>query len=215
MMAVMRAQPISPPLLVRHIADRLPAPAGPGPGWTRVALDAPPGSGADALAADLAAELRLRGRAALVVSAWDFLRPASLRLELGREDPDLFYEQWLDTGALVRELFDPLEPGGSGRVLPAFWDAVADRARRADYVDLAPGGVLLLHGAFLLSTWLPFDLRVHLWVSAAALERRTAPRERWTLPAYARYGDEVDPVRTADVVVRYDDPAHPALVDGD
>lgn len=214
----MRARPISPSLLVRHLADRLADPAAAVPaahGWTRVALDAPPAADAAGLAARLADELRLRGRAALVISAWDFLRPASLRLELGREDPDLFYTQWLDTGALLREVFDPLEPGGTGRVLPAYWDAAMDRAHRADYVGLAPGGVLLLHGPFLLSTWLPFDLRVHLWLSAGALVRRTAPDQHWTLPAYTRYQDEVDPAGTADVVVRYDDAAHPALVDGD
>ena len=38
------------------------------------------------------------------------------------------------------------------------------------------------------------------------------PDLRWTLPAYARYGDEVDPASFADVVVRVDDPRHPALV---
>jgi hypothetical protein len=49
-------------------------------------------------------------------------------------------------------------------------------------------------------------------VSAAALERRTAPGDQWTLPAYARYGVEVDPASFADVVVRLDDPRRPAMV---
>ncbi|HEV2636775.1 MAG TPA: uridine kinase [Actinocrinis sp.] len=217
----MHAQPISPALLVEHIADRITGPVatraanpadGPSSGWTRVALDGPPSARAPELAERLAAELRLRGRAAVRVSAWDFLRPASLRLELGREDPDLFYTEWLDVRALQREVFGPLEPGGTGRVLPALWDAEADRAKRAEYVDLPPGGVLLLDGALLLGGPLPFDLTVHLWVSAAALARRTPAEEAWTLPAYARYAEQAAPELTADVVVRCDDPKRPALV---
>ena len=34
---------------------------------------------------------------------------------------------------------------------------------------------------------------------------------RWTLPAFDRYDLDADPVGLADVVIRYDDPAHPAL----
>jgi hypothetical protein len=209
-MADMRAQPISPPLLVEHLADRIVDRAG--EAWTRVALDgarvAEPGRVAD----QLVDALRLRGRAALHVSAWDFLRPASLRLEFGRHDPDVFYTEWLDTKGLIREVLGPLEEGGGGRVLPALWDVATDRAGRTGYVELPPGGVLLLSGTFLLSRALAFELAVHFWMTAAALARRTPPDEHWTLPAYARYEREIDPVRSADVVVRCDDPARPALV---
>jgi hypothetical protein len=71
---------------------------------------------------------------------------------------------------------------------------------------------LLLDGALLLGRGLPFDLSVHLWLSTAALARRTAPDAAWTLPAYERYELEADPLHAADVVVRVDDPRHPALV---
>jgi hypothetical protein len=65
----------------------------------------------------------------------------------------------------------------------------------------------------LLGAGLPFELTVHLQMSAAALLRRTDPADRWTLPAYARYAEEVAPAAFADVVVRMDDPRHPAVVD--
>ena len=45
------------------------------------------------------------------------------------------------------------------------------------------------------------------------LDRRTPDADRWTLPAYARYADEVVPARLADVVVRADDPRHPAVIE--
>lgn len=58
--------------------------------------------------------------------------------------------------------------------------------------------------------WFPFDLSVHLRLSPGALRRRTGAGERWTLPAFARYEDEVAPGGRADALVRADDPMHPA-----
>ena len=206
----MDIRPISPELLVEQLADRIAAhPRGE---WVRVALDGAPPAEPGRLADELVGPLRLRGRAALRVSAGDYLRPASLRLEFGRSDPDEFHDAWLDTAALVREALGPLEPGGSGKVLPALWDAGRDRASRAEYTTLAPGGVLLLDGPLLLGRGLPFELAVHLWLSPAALARRIPQDAAWTLPAYARYERETDPLHAADVVVRVDDPRHPALV---
>jgi hypothetical protein len=201
---------ISPELLVEQLADRIAD--HPRDAWVRVAVDGAPAAGPDRLAEDLVGPLRLRGRPALRVSAGDFLRPASLRLEFGRTDPDVYYDEWLDTRALLREVFGPLEPGGSGKVLPALWDAERDRASRVEYTQLPPGGVLLVNGDLLLGRGLPFEFAAHLWLSPAALARRTPPEAAWTLPAYARYEREADPLRAADVVVRMDDPRHPALV---
>jgi hypothetical protein len=202
---------ISPALLVEQLADRIAA--YPRESWVRVALDGAPPAEPGRLAQALIDPLRLRGRAALHVSARDFLRPASLRLEFGRTDPDVYFDEWLDTKGLVREVLGPLEPGGSGNVLPALWDAERDRASRSEYTTLATGGVLLLDGALLLGRGLPFDFTAHFWLSLAALARRTAPDDAWTLPAYERYESEADPLNTADVVVRMDDPRHPALVE--
>jgi hypothetical protein len=146
------------------------------------------------------------------VSARDFLRPASLRYEHGRDDPDVYYDEWLDEAGLVREVLAPLGPGGTGKVLPSLWDSVRDRATRARYVSVQAGGVLLLDGALLLGRGLPFDWTVHLSQSPGALARRTPDGDRWTLPAYARYEQEVRPVQTADVAIKMDDPRHPALI---
>jgi hypothetical protein len=98
-------------------------------------------------------------------------------------------------------------------VLPSLWNARTDRASRADYVVLPAGAVVLVSGPLLLGGPLPFDLTAHLQVSAAALARRTAPPDAWTLPAFQRYADEVAPSTFADVVIRLDDPRHPALVE--
>jgi len=72
--------------------------------------------------------------------------------------------------------------------------------------------VVVVSGPFLLGSGLPFDLTVLLAASDAAVARRTPAGEEWTLPAYARYRDEVAPEIFADLVVRLEDPRRPALV---
>jgi len=206
----MRVRPVSFEVLVDELADDLAA-REPG-GRLRVAVDGAPAADPGRLADALVAPLRLRGRPAVRVSTDDFLRPASVRLEFGRTNPDTFYAGWVDEPALRREVLDPAGPGGSGRVVTRLWDARTDRATREPYAELAPDAVVIVSGPLLLGAGLPFDITVHLSLSAAALDRRTDPELRWTLPAYARYGAEVDPASFADVVVRLDDPKRPALV---
>ncbi|NUK37961.1 uridine kinase [Streptomyces lunaelactis] len=207
----MRFEAISWERLTAALVGRImEAKAEDGSPWLRVGVDGAPAAPTGELAGRVAEALRVRGRGVLVVGTGGFLRPASLRYEYGREDPDTYYSGWFDTGALWREVFGPLEAGGSGRVLPDLWDPATDRATRSPRVELPPGGVLLLHGPLLLGHWFPFDLTVHLRLSAAALRRRTEESERWTLPAFQRYEDEVEPGAAADVLVQADDPRRPA-----
>jgi hypothetical protein len=207
----MRFRPVSPSALVAELAASLAA--RPADAWVRVIVDGAPPASPGELADRLAAELRVLGRAVLRVSASDFLRPASLRFERGREDPDSRYEDWLDLGALAREVLDPVKPGGSGQVLPSLWNTGTDRATRASYVSLPPGGVLIVSGELLLGRGLAYEHGVHLWMSAPALARRMPANEVWALPAFARYDREVRPLHTADTGVRVDDPARPAVLD--
>jgi hypothetical protein len=179
------------------------------PGRLRLAVDGPPPTRPEVLAARVAEDLRTRGRAAVVVAASDFLRPASVRLEHGREDPDEYLDGWLDDAGLRREVLDPAV--ASGRVLPRLWDARADRAYRDGYVLLPPGGVVLVAGALLLGRGLPLDVAVHLQMGPAALRRRLPDAERWTLPAYARYAAEREPEGRADLLVLADHPDRPAI----
>jgi len=203
-----QVQPIRTPALVTELAERITERF---PHRARVLLDGAPPTEPDQLADALAEELRLRGRPVLRVSSADFLRPASVRLEHGRTDPDELLGGWLDAAGLTREALTPAGPDGSGWVLARLWDARVDRAFRADRVELAGNGVLLVDGALLLGRGLPAEFTVHLRMSAAALARRLDPELQWTLPAYARYDKEHDPAG-ADMLVLADDPARPALV---
>lgn len=206
-----RARPVSPAALVDELSELIvKAPAT--LGWLRVAIDGPPAAEPDALADALVGPLRAAGRPAARVRAEDFLRPASLRLEFGRDNPDSYYDGWFDEAGLRREVLDPAGEGGTGRVLPSLWNAETDRASRARCIDLSPGTIVLVSGPLLLGGGLPFDLTVHLLLSPAALRRRTPQSQLWTLPAFDRYAAEVSPESFADVVVKVDHPRHPAVL---
>ncbi|MEV6847791.1 uridine kinase [Actinoplanes sp. NPDC051411] len=206
----MRVRPVSFEILVKELADLLLSREP--DSHLRVGIDGPPAAAPERLADALVGPLRAGGRPAIRISTADFLRPASLRLEFGRRNPDSFYAGWFDEAGLAREVLDPAGPGGSGRVLTRLWNAETDRATREPYQDLPPGAVLLVSGPLLLGGGLVFDVAVHLELSPAALARRTDSADAWTLPAYARYAEEVDPASFADMVVRLDDPRRPALV---
>lgn len=179
------------------------------PGRVRLAVDGPPPTDPVGLARAAAELLRVRGRAPVVVDAGDWLRPASVRLEFGRTDPEEFRHGWLDAAALRREVLDPAGPAGSGRVLPRLWNAATDRAFRDGYTELPPDGVVLLAGALLLDRGLPLDVTVQLRMAAPALARALPEDLRWTLPAYADHDRS-----SADLVVLADRPDRPAVKRG-
>ena len=206
-----RYRPITVERLVTELADRI-AETAAHRRWTRVLIDgADEATDTAGLADALVDPLRVRGHEVMRVSAGDFLRPASLRFERGRHDPDVRYEDWLDISALRREVLGPLESTGTGEVLPALWDTTRDRAFRLPRTRLPDGGVMVLNGELLLGRGLPAELTVHLWLSPDALRRRLPEESHWALPTYVRYEREVLPTESADVVVRVDDPRRPAL----
>lgn len=176
----------------------------------RVAVDGPVCARGDGLAAAVADQVRGAGRAATVIPAAGYWRDASLRLEHGHTDPVSYYD-WLDRAALIREVLDPLGPGGTGRYLPALRDPGSNRSARAAYATAARHEVVLVHGDLLLVDAPPFDHTIHLALSPAARARRTPPEWAWTLPALNRYDGEVDPVSVAGTVVSWNDPARPAV----
>ncbi|MBK9739867.1 MAG: uridine kinase [Actinobacteria bacterium] len=176
-------------------------------GRIRVIVDGAPAAAPDDLASRVVAALA--PRRALHVRADRFWRPASLRLERGHEDPDVWLDGWLDDDALRREVLDPFPV--TGRALPELRDPVTDRSVRAAAVELPSDGVVVVSGSALLGRGLPFDVAVHVRLTRAALIRRTPRSHAWTLPALDRYETERNPQDLADLVVRADDPQHPAL----
>jgi len=201
-------RPVDPDALPALIAERVAR----DPGIRRVAVDGAPAAEPAALAEALIEPLRSLGRPAVHVRAETFWRDASLRFEYGREDVDS-YETWLDGAALRREVLDPIVTAGT--YLPSLRDPSTNRATRAARQPAEPGTVLLVSGALLLSPYkwepLPFDTTVHLTLTPAARTRRTAADQQWSLAAFERYDEQVEPIASADVVVKVDDRRHPAI----
>jgi hypothetical protein len=177
----------------------------------RVALDSPGWLNLEPLVQALRTGLPALGHLVAVVRARDFYRDASLRFEHGKTDVESFYSGWLDLAALQREVLRPLAVAEGACYLPALRDEATNRAARAQPVPLAGRGVLLVCGELLLGAGLSFDLVMHFDVSRSARKRLVPEDQRWTLPAFDRYDIDVDPVALADVVIRYDDPKHPAI----
>jgi hypothetical protein len=203
-MSTLAPSPISPEALVEGLADRVLALRSP----TVVVIDGAPATKPDELAAAVTEAVAVAGRRAVHIDTRTFWRDASIRLEYGREDIDSFLD-WLDIAALRREVIEPLRT--SRPVLPSLRDPETNRATRAQPVDLGDG-VVLLSGAFLLRYDIDADLVVHLAASTPAIARRTSPDQAWTVAAFARYELESAPQLRSDVVVRCDDPRHPAVV---
>lgn len=211
-----RFQPVSPALLAGRLCDILDQRhAGISrdgqPHPLRVAFDAPGWVDLQPLIADLARRLAINGHPVADVRGSDFYRDASLRFEYGKTDVESFYTGWLDSAALQREVLTPLGPGGNGSFLPALRDPVTNRSARTAPLSLSADAVVLVRGELLLGAGLAFDLVVHFSVSRQALRRVVPPEQAWALPAFDRYEINVDPASHADIVVRYDDPLHPAL----
>ncbi|MFD2793916.1 uridine kinase [Promicromonospora vindobonensis] len=212
-----RIEPVSPALLVERVAGLVLARAEPltgavtGPqqdrGPVRLLVDGHPSTHPERLADALVVPLEAAGRPAARVRVSDFLRPRSLRLERGREDPDSLLDDWIDVGSLNREVLTRVVD--RREYLPSLRDPDTDRATRAGYLDAAPGTVVVLDGVLAIGRGLAVDLTVHLALKPATLRRRTPPEETWAVPAYERYAREIEGM--PDLVVRVDHPDHPAL----
>ncbi|RMI30588.1 nucleoside/nucleotide kinase family protein [Nocardia stercoris] len=194
--------PISPEALRRTVADRLAA----RPGRLAVAV-----SGADAadpvrFAESVAQLLRDAGRPAAVVSLHDYVRPASLRLEFGRDEYS-YRTAWFDYAGLDREVLQALR--AHGRWLPALWDEAADRSARAAPRSAAADLIVFVAGPMLLGRGLGFDLTVELRMSAAALRRIVVPDEEFTVEALLRHGH--DQAEEPDLLVAWDHRDRPAM----
>ena len=196
------------PIATDALADRLVVWLADVPGVRRVAVDGPPCAAPDTLADALVEPLRTLSRPAVHIRAASFWRDASLRLEHGREDVES-YRSWLDTDALRREVLDAAVT--SGTYLPTLRDARTNRSTREAARAVPDGLLILVSGAFLLGRGLPFDNTIHLAQSSATRARRTADDEAWTLPAFDAYDNDVRPAEVADVVIKLDDPRHPAM----
>ncbi len=204
----MRYRPLTPARLAGELADHIDRRSEERP---RVGVDGFAEIGAADLADTVAERLRESGRPVIRASTRWWWRAASLRLELGRTDPDMLLHGWVDGAALRRELLDPVAAGSPDGYLPRLRDPRTDRAVRDGRLPIREGVVVLLDGPFLFTDPAGLDAVVHLRLSPAALTRALPDDRQWWIVAYRRYLAEEHPLDRADAVVTYDHPATPAI----
>lgn len=195
--------PTSPAALARLVADRLVEL----PGRRVLAVDGADAARPAELGRRIVATLTDRGRSAAVVSVHDFVRPASLRMEYGRDDEWSYRTAWFDYAALRREILDAMRK--EGRWLPALWDEERDRSARAAIRTAQADLVVVVAGPMLLGRGLDFDLTLRLELSEQAALRLTPADQQWTLPAVRDH--TADDPEEATWTVRWDHPDRAAL----
>ena len=201
--------PLTPARLVDELADWVrDRYAGRIAGGTVVGFDGVAEIGTTELADRVAERIRTTGGVVVRASTDWWWRSAALRLELGREDIDMRLTGWVEVDALRREL---LEPVAAGRPhITRLRDPGTDRSVRQPQVQVPPGTIVILDGAFLLATELPLNGLVVAQVGRGALRRALPADRQWWVEADDRYRAEYLPAAQADVVLSYDHPSSPA-----
>jgi uridine kinase len=199
---------------------------------TRVAIDGVDGVGKTRLANELVAPLAAAGREIIRASVDGFHRPRAARYQRGRDSPEGYFLDSFDYAAVIRELLDPLGPGGSRRFRTAVFDYRTDSPVDVEPQAAAANAVLLMDGVFLqrpelagswdLRIWVdaPFDITVQRAVVRDA--QGVAPDESAVRAQYARryvpgqvlYLTQCRPRESADVVVNNADLENPELFFG-
>lgn len=180
--------------MVSSVADVVAAVAALPTGGPRlVGVDGPGGAGKTSLAARVAAGVRSRGVRVDVVHVDDFSAPG--------------LDEW-DWGRFRAQLLLPLLAGRPARY--QVWDWVRDVG--GGWVDVAPGGVVLVEGVSATRSEVGAPWALTVWVEtpaqvrrARAIERDGAAmwpvwRDRW-IPSEEAYVAREHPAERADLVV--------------
>ncbi|MFI5776037.1 hypothetical protein [Nocardia sp. NPDC051570] len=197
--------PVTVTALIDDLTDRIAELRG----RSVVAVDGADAADPLGFARTISDRVRTRGRACEVVSLHDFVRPASLRLEYGRDEMS-YRTAWFDYAAVNREVLRALRE--QGRWLPALWDERTDRSARARAVSADAETVVIIAGPMLIGRGLDFDLSVELRLSEGALRRGTDPADSFTVEAILRHRGEQD--IQPDILVAWDHRDRPAVRGG-
>jgi uridine kinase len=217
--------PLVRPAVVAQVADSVPQPVG--SDCVRVAVDGVDGAGKTVFAAELAAELRSRGRSVVQVSADDWHQVTALRYARGRTSPEGFWLDSYDYARLRAEVLEPLGPGGSRDYRPRGHDLATDEVLTGPLAHASAGSVVLVDGLFLQRAELEgcFELAVWLDVPFEETAARMAARDGTSpdpedpsmqryVAAQRTYFAQRTPWARADLVVDNTDLAAPFVVTG-
>lgn len=208
--------------LLERVAEAIPVRD---PGFVRVGVDGPDGSGKTTLADELATVLRDRGRDVVRVSVDDFHHVRAVRHARGRDSPDGFWRDSYDYPRFRADVLEPFGPAGTGRYRPASHDVATDALLDPAPRQAPPGATLIVDGIFLHRDELAADWDFSLFLAVPFTEtaRRMSTRDGTPAdpadPGMRRYVEgqrlyyaACAPERRATWVVDNTDPAQPALI---
>lgn len=195
----------------------------------RVAVDGIDAAGKTTLANSLVGPLSQLGRQVIRASIDGFLRPKRVRYKRGPDSPEGYYYDSFDYPRVIRQLLEPLGPGGDRVYRTCVFDYIADTEEMGETCTARDNAILLVDGVFLLRPELnPYwDFRIFVDVSFEAAIERAVTRDRLRMggevEARRRYEkryhagqrvyiSECDPASRADVIVRNDDRTEPTIV---
>lgn len=217
--------PLVRPVVVAQVADSVPKAVG--DDCVRVAIDGVDGAGKTVFAAELAAELRSRGRDVVQVSADDWHQVRALRYARGRTSSEGFWLDSYDYARLRAEVLEPLGPGGSRDYRPRGHDLATDEVLTGPLSHAPAGAVVLVDGLFLQRAELEGGFELAIWLdvpfeeTAARMARRDGssldpedPSMRRYVDAQRTYFAQRSPWTRADLVVDNTDLAAPFVVTG-
>jgi uridine kinase len=189
-----------------------------GPNRLRVAIDGLTAAGKTSFGHEVARCIAELGRQALRASLDDFKRPWREAHLYDRTSGEGYYRNAFDYDAVHRLLLEPAEPGGSGLVALCSIDPLTQVDHSETVVPMLNDGVLIVDGVFAFRPELDdvWDLKIWLDVDQELSVRRGRRRDAELegdanaaedlhrsryLPSEMLYLEEVDPLRTADIVI--------------
>ena len=145
----------------------------------KIGIDGVDGAGKTVLADELATSLKNQDRPILRSSIDYFHNPRSLRYARGRQDPLGYYLDSFNLTALVRDLMEPLEKEGSGRIRTQVFNLANDQPQPAPWITVSNDTLLVFDGIFLarpelLKFW---DYLIYLHVDYEISIPRLAARD--------------------------------------
>ncbi len=157
---------------------------------TRVAFDGIDAAGKTTLANEVALGLADSDRPVIRASLDGFHNPRSMRYRQGENSPAGYYEDSFNCTSLIKELLQPLGPGGSRRFRTEIFDFQLDQEVKLPQETATPEAILLFDGVFLHRPVIrPFwDLTLFIRISFDN-SPRACPAARSCLHGICREGD--------------------------
>ncbi|MFP4466594.1 MAG: uridine kinase [Candidatus Goldiibacteriota bacterium] len=195
----------------------------------RAAVDGIACAGKTIFADELSEYLEKKGRKVIRASIDGFHNPAAIRHKTGKECPEGYYRNSFNHDALIKELLEPLGPGGSGKYRTEIFDCKTGENINSSFQSAGADEILIFDGIFLLRRELAgqWDYTIRLEADCGVVVERAAIRDKEKfgggknarekflkrfIPGQKLYEKEIKPAESADMTIDNTFPLEPVIV---